>query len=126
MAQGSAEHRKGVIHMTYANLEEHSSLIVGLRDLADFLEENPEVPAPRWADVLVFPPDGTDKEMKTEIERVAILIDGTVSDQAADNGHYTASRKFGPVQYRAVAIPARWQARRAENDIVPRNDDEGA
>jgi hypothetical protein len=113
--------------MTYSNLEERSSLIAGLRDLADFLEGNPEVPAPRWTDVLVFPPDGTDNEMKAEIDRIAALIDAGVSDLTADDGHYTASRKFGPVQYEAVAILARWQARRAarmsyaENIIVPGN-----
>jgi hypothetical protein len=32
--------------MTYANAEERSDLISGLRELADFLEQNPEVPAP--------------------------------------------------------------------------------
>jgi hypothetical protein len=95
-----------------------------LRDLADFLEGNPEVPAPRWTDVLVFPLDGTDNEMKAEIDRIAALIAAGVSDQTADGGHYTAARKFGPVQYEAVAILAQWQARRAarmsytENVIV--------
>jgi hypothetical protein len=113
--------------MTYANAEERGSLIAGLRDLANFLEGNPEAPAPRRVDVLVFPPDGTDNEKKAEIDRIAALIDASVSDQTADDGHYTASRKFGPAQYEAVAIPARWQARRAdrmsyaENIIVPDN-----
>jgi len=32
--------------MTYANAKERSDLISGLRELADFLEQNPEVPAP--------------------------------------------------------------------------------
>jgi hypothetical protein len=115
--------------MTYASPEERSSLIAGLRDLADLLEGNPEVPAPRWTDVMVFPPDGTENEMRAEIDRIAALIDASISDQTADDGHYTASRKFGPVQYKAVAIPARWLARRAarmsnaENIIVP--DDTG-
>jgi hypothetical protein len=111
--------------MTYANLEERSQLIVGLRELADFLEGSPGIPAPRWVDVLVFPPDGTDNEIKAEIDKIAALIDAAVSDQTADDGHYTASRRFGPVQYEAVAIPARCQARRAvrmsyaENIILP-------
>ena len=99
--------------MTYGNAEERGSLTAGLRDLADFLEENPEAPVPRHADVLVFPPTGTDMQMKAEIDRIAALIDAAVNDQTADSGHYTASRKFGPVQYEAVVIPSRWKARRA-------------
>jgi hypothetical protein len=116
---------KGVIHMTHASLEERSSLVASLRDLANFLEDNPEVPAPRRADVLVFPPSGTDTEMKAEIDRIAALIGADVNDQTADNGHYAAARKFGPVRYEAVGIPARWRARRAaqmsyaDNIIVP-------
>ena len=42
--------------MTYANPAERRDLISGLRALADFLEDNPEIPAPFSADVLVFPP----------------------------------------------------------------------
>jgi hypothetical protein len=67
--------------------------------------------------------------MKAEIDRIAALIDAGVNDETADNGHYTASRKFGPVQYEAVAVPALWRARRAarmpyaENTITP--DDAG-
>jgi len=39
----------------YGNDEERVRLIAGLRDLADFLDQNPEVPAPWGADVFVFP-----------------------------------------------------------------------
>ena len=39
----------------YANDEERVRLIAGLRDLADFLNQNPGVPVPRGTDVLVFP-----------------------------------------------------------------------
>jgi hypothetical protein len=116
--------------VTYANADERNGLISGLRDLADFLEGMPEVPVPRFADVLVFPPVSTDKEMKEEVDRIAALIDTRVSDQIGDDGHYTASRKFGPVQYEAVGIPASWRARRAaqmsyaENVVVPDEADE--
>jgi hypothetical protein len=121
---------KEVVYMTYSNAEERSSLIAGLRDLADFLEGDPEVPAPRWADVMVFPPHGTDVELKAEIDAIAALIGAEISDQTAENGHYTASRKFGPVEYKAVGIPARSLARRAaqlsytENIIVPGQTEE--
>jgi hypothetical protein len=111
--------------MTYANAIERQALISGFRELADFLERNPEVPAPRYTDVLVFPPHASDAENRREIDRIAALIGADVNDQTADNGHYTAGRKFGPVRYEAVGIPARWRARRAaqmsyaDNIIVP-------
>lgn len=111
--------------MTYSNAEERISLIAGLRDLADFLEARSEVPVPRWADVMVFPPHGTDIEMRAAIDAIAALIGTGISDQTADNGHYTVSRKFGPVHYKVVGIPARSLAHRAaqlsyaENIIVP-------
>src|ERR1700730_9188163 len=90
--------------MTYASAEQRSSLIAGLRDLADFLEGNPEVPAPRWTDVMVFPSTSITRGMRTEIDGIATLIGAEIDDQTTDHGHYTTSRGFGPVQYRAVAI----------------------
>ena len=40
----------------YANYEERAELIAGLRELAVFLDRNPQVPAPRFTDLFVFPP----------------------------------------------------------------------
>jgi hypothetical protein len=113
--------------MTYANAEERSGLVSGLRELADFLEQNPEVPAPRWADLMVFPPASTDQEMKAEIDMIAVFIGAGIKDGTADDGHYTTARGFGAVQYRAVGIPAQRRALRpaqmsyAEN-IIPLRD----
>jgi hypothetical protein len=89
----------------YANPEERTRLIAGLRNLADFLDENPQIPAPRRTDMLVFPPNGTDAEMFAEIEAIAERIGVIASDVDSPNGHYRAVRNFGPVQYRAIAIP---------------------
>ena len=89
----------------YANEEERTRLIAGLRDLAEFLHENPGVPAPRRAEMLVFPPEGTDAEMFAEIDAIAGRIGVTASDVGSPAGHYSAILGFGPVQYRAVAIP---------------------
>lgn len=92
--------------MKHANAEERGQLIAGLRDLADFLETRPEVPAPQWADVFVFPSSTTDDEMKHEIDAVAALIGSGVDDGTAEHLNYVTARHFGPVQYRAVAIPS--------------------
>lgn len=91
--------------MTYADTTRRQALIAGLRALADFLESNPGVPAPEHTtDVLVFPLFGSYDERKREIDVIASRIgSGT---ETSRRGHYTASRRFGPVEYRAVAIPA--------------------
>jgi hypothetical protein len=89
----------------YANPEERVRLIAGLRSLAEFLDQNPEVPAPSRADLLVFPPRGSDVEMFAEIDVIAETIGVIASDADSPAGHYSAVRDFGPVQYRAVAIP---------------------
>ena len=98
----------------YANDEQRIRLIAGLRDLADFLDQNPEVPAPRGTDLLVFPPEASDAEMFAEIDTIAGLIGSTASGDGSPNGHYSAIRSFGPVQYRAVAIPHRARKRGGE------------
>jgi hypothetical protein len=88
--------------MTYANSTEREALISGLRSLADYLEASPEVPAPSYSDVFIFPPEGTDAERRAEIDLIAAQIGETPQTLC---GHYVVSRYFGPVQYRAVAIP---------------------
>jgi hypothetical protein len=88
--------------MTFANPAERGALIRGLRTLADYLESNPEVPAPSYTDVFIFPPGGTDAERRAEIDAIAARIGRTAETVCS---HYVASRFFGPVQYRAVAIP---------------------
>ena len=90
-----------------ANSEERGRLIAGLRELADFLAQNPDVPVPRHTDVLVFPARGSDVEMFAEIDVIARQIGATASDADSPAGHYSAVRDFGPVHYRAVAIPNR-------------------
>ena len=89
----------------YGNDEERVRLIAGLRDLANFLDQNPDVPVPWRADVLVFPTEASDAEMFAEIDTIAELIGSTASDADSPRGHYSAVRNFGPMHYRAVAIP---------------------
>ena len=89
----------------YANSDERSRLIAGLRELAEFLAQNPQIPAPRRSDLLVFPPDGSDTETFAEIDVIAAEAQATATDADSPAGHYSAVRDFGPVQYRAVAIP---------------------
>ena len=91
--------------MTYASPSQRRALISGLRALADFLESNPDVPAPEYTDVLVFPPSASDAEKRRQIDVIASRI-GSVAETFSSYRHYRTSRRFGPVEYRAVAIPA--------------------
>ena len=89
--------------MSYANPEERTALIGGLRALADYLESNPEVPAPCYTDVYTFPPDRACTEMRAEVDVIADLL-GSQARETAGHEHYTTTRSFGPVEYRVVAI----------------------
>jgi hypothetical protein len=91
--------------MTYADSTERAALIFGLRELAGFLESNPDVPAPAYTDLLVFPPPAPDAEKRRQIDVIASRI-GSVAETFSAYRHYQTSRRFGPVEYRAVAIPA--------------------
>jgi hypothetical protein len=87
----------------YANASERIRFVAGLRALAEFLESNPEVPAP-WGGttVHVFPPNGSNEERRAEIDLIASRVNAQPCEVVS--GHYTASRYFGPVEYRAIAI----------------------
>ena len=60
--------------------------------------------------MLVFPSVSTDGEWRAEIDDIAKLIGSEIHDQTAEYGHYAVERKFGPVEYRALAVLARARA----------------
>jgi hypothetical protein len=93
--------------MTYADSTQRAALIGGLRALAGYLESNPEVPSPTYAECYIFPPGGTCAETPAEIDVVAARLGRTASPTDAGRHagqHYVVTRSFGPVEYRAVAI----------------------
>jgi hypothetical protein len=89
--------------MTYADTTERAALAGGLRALADYLEASPEVPAPSYSTVFTFPSDGEWAVMRAEIDAIAAQLGVSARDTVG--GHYVATRSFGPVEYRVVAIP---------------------
>jgi hypothetical protein len=91
--------------MTYASAIERKALISGLRELAGFLESNPDVPVPASTGLIVFPSSVSDDGKRREVDVIASLI-GSETVTYSSHRHYAASRRFGPVEYRAVAIPA--------------------
>jgi len=91
--------------MTYLNSTDRAALISGLRELADYLEETPELPVTGNPVVYAFPPTAAWDAMRAEIDSAAAALG--VAGQLNGGGHYVASRSFGLVEYRAVAIPAK-------------------
>src|ERR1700727_328634 len=98
--------------MPYSDPTERSAFISGLRALADYLESNQEVPAPSYSPVYTFPADGDWPVMCAEIDAVAAPLGVTAS--RTPGGHYVAVRAFGPIEYRAVAIPSRSNSEQGE------------
>ncbi|WP_084959570.1 hypothetical protein [Thermoactinospora rubra] len=97
--------------------DRRTALITGLRDLADFLEANPDVPASPYSLTFnTFPAKGPDAEMCAEVDKVAALLGSEIDPDHLPHGHYTTVRWFGPVEYRFTAILAAARARyRAED-----------
>ena len=99
--------------MTCSDSTERAQLINGLRRLADYLESNPQLPAPSCPAVYAFPSARGWEERRAEIDATAARMG--VLAHLTGGGHYVATRSFGPVEYRAVAIPAK-------NDSSERGD----
>ena len=85
--------------------------ITGLRALADFLEDNPNVPVREYGgEYTVFATTDEDTAERAEIDRIATALGKTVTDDTGRGGHYTVSRTFGRITYTAIHVPAERQA----------------
>jgi hypothetical protein len=96
--------------------------ISGLRALADFLETNPAVPVREYGfDLSVYTSDRhSDACQRTEIGRIAALLNATPIDRTATGGHLTVFKTFGRITYQAVHIPSRaWAAHKARTSYEP-------
>lgn len=98
-----------------ADLFARIQTIAGLRDLADFLEDNPGVPVDEYGWTIRIYPTGDDGQGAAEVDRIASLLDTTPVDDRPRDGHYTVSKTFGRITYQAIHIPAR---RVAEYDAL--------
>lgn len=72
-----------------------SALIAGARELIDFLEAHPQVPADCLREFHVYPRHGDAIEEEREVDRIAAVL-GVPSARTAPNRHYRATRAFGP------------------------------
>ena len=86
--------------------DDRAAYVAGLRELADFIEANPELPLPGITTASVHP-DGDDAQARAEVDRIAEILSAAPEFRTGGE-HYVASRRFGPVEYTAIAITAEW------------------
>jgi hypothetical protein len=97
-----------------------AEFIAALRGLADYLAEHPGLPVPFGLhSVHVFPARSTDADERAWADQFAALTGAAAAEQ---DGHYTAVKLFGPIEYAAVAISsarrAAYQAETSYRDCV--------
>lgn len=117
--------------MTTDPTDARAAFVAALRELADCLESNPEVPAPGPFDsgyISVLPDsDLSDDESNAFVDRFAAALGIEASDPRR-NGHYKAVRHFGPLAYESFHVSTAAMAAakaRASYAGVIRLDDEG-
>ena len=80
------------------------AFITGLRDLADYLDQHPAVPVPKYGTEVYLSASSTDDGGCAQVDQFARQLGITPPTRISYSGHYEAARSFGPVSYRMVAI----------------------
>jgi hypothetical protein len=62
---------------------------------------------------MVFARADNDTVARAKIDRIAAELDVAVTDETRCGGHYSVSKVFGRIAYRAVHVPADRRAARA-------------
>jgi len=87
-------------------------IVQGLRELADFLTANPDVPITGTHHRLQYSVDSTLRregstsytERRAEVERVAALLGVEPVEPDSINRHYVAERRFGALAYLVASV----------------------
>ena len=101
------------------NSATRTEFVADLRSFADLLTANPEIPIPKSRIKMLVFASGTDEEKYAQVDYASTILTVPVTDDTAREGHYLATRDFGPFRYEFVAIPSaqREQARAIDNYI---------
>ncbi|MEW9549697.1 hypothetical protein [Nonomuraea sp. NPDC050783] len=91
--------------------DHRTAFINGLLALAAFLEAHPDLPVPPSATVHHFPGQAGDAAQRAEIDHIAALLGSDIDHEDSPYDHYATSCRFGPIEYRAVAVLAAARAR---------------
>ena len=102
------------------DLIERAQVIAGLRQLAAYLEQHPDMPVcPFGWDLNVYPRQPTEAQNRAEVDRIAAILGVTPADQISAGGHYAAARTFGRVTYQVTYRPQDRRRSRAQNRRRP-------
>ena len=93
------------------DIKDRAEFITALYDLARFLDIHPDVPVPLFGDQITLCADSFEDGGKEQVDHIARVLGGTITDETADGGHYKAIRNFGPLKYEAASIPQACTAR---------------
>lgn len=89
---------------------DRTEMVAGLRALADFLEQHPDLPLPYHIDATPYL-CGSDEDDRAAVDLAAGIL-GVQAYVKTFGQHYEAVCHFGgKVQYRALAIPAATMAK---------------
>lgn len=94
-----------------ADTAARAEFITGLRELADYLARNPEVPVPPYGNCLLVNVNSTEEGGAFQVREAARALGTPVRDETATGGHYYTQKPFGPLEYRVVSIPDSCMAR---------------
>jgi hypothetical protein len=85
------------------NNGDRDAVIAGLRELADFLADNPRVMVPRFPSLglIVRGPEAAKRRKIAELAAAPL----GVPLEDLGQGYHTAHRCFGPVRYHVTAVP---------------------
>jgi len=80
------------------------AFISGLRALADYLDQHPAVPVPKYGTEVYLSASSTDDGGCTQVRHFARQLGIIPPSTISRSGHYEAVRRFGPIGYRMLAI----------------------
>lgn len=96
----------GRTNLSHNGYDEHRyAFISGLRELADYLGGHPDVPVPDYSTTIHVIAAPMEEGGARWVDEVADLLGVPVEDRTGRNGNYTATRNFGPIEFRIVSIP---------------------
>ncbi|MFI6516982.1 hypothetical protein ACIBF1_15615 [Spirillospora sp. NPDC050679] len=88
-----------------------AEFIAALRALADFLVVTPAMPVPLYSTGISLHTRGEDDDAEfAQVDRLAALLGVQVDDDTVNGGHYTATRSFGPINLKVVAVTNAFRA----------------
>ncbi len=85
-------------------MTDRTAFIQGLRELADFLTVNPNMPVRDTVEIQVCAAGATDDERRAFVDRAALAMGVEAFDPHNEGQHWQAGLRFGPIHLFALAI----------------------